>query len=62
MKKKDMITFKDGDQLNPYIHRFLKSIYSIQVNHLFEKFTTELESYFKFLLRFANMSDQFRDS
>ena len=50
---------KDASQINPYIIRFLKSIYQLQVNHLFAKYERELRNYLEFLLRFANLSADF---
>lgn len=51
---------KDRRTLNPYIVRFLKSIYQVQVNHLFSKYELELTNYLKYLLAFANQSEEFR--
>ena len=50
---------KDVGKINPFIIRFLKSIYQMQVNHLFKKYEDELRSYLEFLLRFANLSPEF---
>ena len=36
---------KDPKDLNPFLFRFLKSVYSVQVSHLNEKFTLELNNY-----------------
>ena len=53
---------KDSKDLNPFLLRFLKSVYSVQVSHLHEKFTMELNNYLKFLLQFANGNYLFRNS
>lgn len=50
---------KDIKQVNPFIVRFLKSVYQLQVNHLFAKYENELRNYLEFLLRFANLSSDF---
>lgn len=51
---------KDVDQINPYIVRFLKSIYQVQVNHLFEKYENAMRSYLGYLMQFANLCVEFR--
>jgi c-di-AMP phosphodiesterase-like protein len=57
--KKSLMT-KDVSQINPFIVRFLKSVYQLQVSHLFEKYQTELKNYLEFLIQFANLSEDFR--
>lgn len=51
---------KDKASINPYILRFLRSIYQVQMNHLFAKYEQELTKYLEFLLSFANQSEDFR--
>ena len=48
--------------LNPFLFRFLKGVYQVQVSHLHAKFKAELTRYLEFLLRFANANDLFRNS
>ena len=48
--------------LNPFLFRFLKGVYQVQVSHLHEKFKAELTRYLEFLLQFANANDLFRNS
>ena len=57
--KKSLLT-KDAKSINPYIKRFFKSIYQMQVSKLFAKHEKELRSYLVYLLQFANLSDDFR--
>ena len=51
---------REESKINPYILRFLKSIYQVQVNHLFAKYERELKNYIEFLLRFANACADFK--
>ena len=53
---------EDPKDLNPFLLRFLKIVYTTQVNQLHEKFTIELENFLKFLLQFANANNSFRNS
>ena len=57
---KDSLLTRDESEINPYISRFLKSVYQLQISHLFDKYERGLRSYLEFLLRFANLSEDFR--
>ena len=57
---KDPLLTRDESEINPYITRFLKSVYQLQVSHLFDKYERGLRAYLEFLLRFANLSEDFR--
>lgn len=57
---KNSFLTKDVKEINTYIVRFLKSVYQLQMNHLFEKYERELKNYLEFLLRFANLSADFQ--
>ena len=56
----DAKLIKKLDELNPYILKFLKCVQTIQVSHLRQKFKEELMDYLRFLLRFANIDEDFK--
>ena len=57
--KKSFFT-KSASSISPYVVRFLKSIYQLQVSLLYAKYERELTKYLEFLLRFANFSPALR--